>query len=52
MLSGLVGLYWMYRSYRIPARPFWNHSGLFSFFGTLFSLGSLVVAMLAVPTFC
>lgn len=52
MLSGLVGLYWMYRSYRIPARPFWNHKQVFfSFFGTLFSLGGLVVAVLAVPTF-
>lgn len=49
--SGLIGLYWMYCSYRIPARPFWNHKQVFtSFFGTMFSLGSLVFALLAVPT--
>jgi len=49
--TGLIGLYWMYRSYRIPARPFWDHSQVATtFFGTLFSLGSLVLAVLAVPT--
>ncbi len=49
--AGLIGLYWMYRSYRIPARPFWNHKQVFSsFFGTMFSLGSLVFALLAIPT--
>jgi len=49
--TGLIGLYWMYRSYRIPARPFWDHGQVFtSFFGTLFSFGSLVVALLAIPT--
>lgn len=50
IVSGLIGLYWMYRSYRIPARPFWDHKQVFtSFFGTMFSLGSLVLALLAVP---
>ncbi len=49
--TGLIGLYWMYRSYRIPARPFWDHGQVATtFFGTLFSLGSLVLALLAVPT--
>jgi len=48
--TGLIGLYWMYRSYRIPARPFWDHGQVFSaFFGTLFSLGALVLAIMAVP---
>ncbi len=48
--TGLIGLYWMYRSYRIPARPFWDHKQVFTtFFGTLFSLGSLVLALMAVP---
>lgn len=50
--SGLIGLYWMYRSYRIPARPFWNHWQVAtSFFGTLFSFGSIVLALFAVPAF-
>ena len=49
--TGLIGLYWMYRSYRIPARPFWDHGQVATtFFGTMFSLGSLVLALLAVPT--
>jgi DMSO reductase iron-sulfur subunit len=49
--TGLIGLYWMYRSYRIPARPFWDHGQVATtFFGTLFSFGSLVLAMLAIPT--
>ncbi|MEH6344245.1 MAG: DmsC/YnfH family molybdoenzyme membrane anchor subunit [Bermanella sp.] len=49
--AGLIGLYWMYRSYRIPARPYWDHGQVFtSFFGTMFSFGSLVLALLAVPT--
>lgn len=50
IVTGLTGLYWMYRSYRIPARPFWNHWQVAtSFFGTMFSLGSVVVAVIAVP---
>lgn len=49
--TGLIGLYWMVRSYRIPARPFWDHKQVFtSFFGTLFSLGSLVLGLVTVPT--
>ena len=51
IVTGLVGLYWMYRSYRIPARPFWDHAQVATtFFGTLFSLGSLVLALMAIPT--
>lgn len=50
IVCGLTGLYWMYRSYRIPARPFWNHWQVFSsFFGTMFSFGSVVLALIAVP---
>ncbi len=49
--TGLIGLYWMYRSYRIPARPFWDHGQVATtFFGTMFSLGALVLAIMAVPT--
>jgi len=49
--TGLIGLYWMYRSYRIPARPFWDHKQVATtFFGTLFSLGSVVLALVGIPT--
>lgn len=50
IVCGLTGLYWMYRSYRIPARPFWNHWQVASsFFGTMFSFGSIVLALIGVP---
>ena len=49
--TGLIGLYWMYRSYRIPARPFWDHKQVATtFFGTMFSLGSVVLAFVGIPT--
>ncbi|OUR65137.1 aspartate carbamoyltransferase [Methylophaga sp. 42_25_T18] len=52
VISGLLGLYYMCRSYLIPARPFWNHWQVFtSFFGTPLSLGSLLLAVMAVPVF-
>jgi DMSO reductase iron-sulfur subunit len=52
VVSGLLGLYFMCRSYLIPARPFWNHWQVFtSFFGTPLSLGSLLLAVIAVPVF-
>lgn len=49
---GLAGLgfggYYMYKLYRIPARPFWNHwqTGS-SFAGTALTLGSLLLALVA-----
>lgn len=49
---GLFGLglggYFMYKLYRIPARPFWNHwhTGA-AFAGTALSLGSLLLALAA-----
>ena len=51
-LIGLVGAglggYYMYKLYRIPARPFWNHwhTGA-SFAGTALSLGPLLVGLAA-----
>ncbi len=44
VLAGAVGLYYMYRCYRIPARPFWNHwqTGT-HFVGNALVLGALVV---------
>jgi len=51
VISGLLGLYFMCQSYRIPARPFWNHWQVSTtFFGTMFSLGGVLLAVIAVPT--
>jgi DMSO reductase iron-sulfur subunit len=41
------GAYYMYKLYRIPARPFWDHWQTGSaFYGTLLSLGSVLFALL------
>ena len=46
-LAGLAALYFMYRIYRIKARPFWNHwQVLTSFYGNMLALGSLVVLVI------
>lgn len=52
-ISGAVGLYYMYRCYRIPARPFWNHwQTATSFVGNALALGSLLIlAAIAVGNF-
>ena len=43
-IAGPVALYFMHSIYRIKARPFWNHwQVLSSFYGSMLSLGSLVV---------
>lgn len=46
LLAGPVGLYYMYRLYRIPARPFWNHwqTGT-AFWGSMLSLGALLIGV-------
>lgn len=51
LVCGGVGLYYMYRCYRIVARPFWNHwqTGS-SFVATAIALGSLLSLWFAVPT--
>ncbi|MEN8175330.1 MAG: DmsC/YnfH family molybdoenzyme membrane anchor subunit [Pseudomonadota bacterium] len=47
VLSGLAALYFMHQIYRIRARPFWNHwQVLTSFFGSMLTLGTLLVALL------
>ncbi len=48
-LAGLgFGGYYMYRLYRIPARPFWDHwQTASSFVGTGLALGSLLIGLLA-----
>ncbi|MBN7796730.1 dimethyl sulfoxide reductase anchor subunit [Parahaliea mediterranea] len=45
LISAALGLYYMYRCYRIKARPFWNHhQTAFSFLGCCFYLGALGLA--------
>ena len=53
VLSGVIGLYYMYKLYRIPARPFWDHKQTgTAFFGSMLSFGALiilVVSLLVMP---
>jgi DMSO reductase iron-sulfur subunit len=50
VISGLIGLYYMHAIYRIKARPFWNHwQVITSFFGTLFSLGGVLIGLVCIP---
>ncbi len=51
IIAGGIGLYYMYRCYRIKARPFWDHwqTGS-SFVGNAISLGSALVCLFALPT--
>ena len=46
LVGGATGLYYMYKLYRIPARPFWNHwqTGT-TFAGTVMSFGALLIAV-------
>ncbi len=45
LVGGPVGLFYMYKLYRIPARPFWDHvqTGT-AFFGSMLSLSALIIA--------
>jgi DMSO reductase iron-sulfur subunit len=49
VISGAIGLFYMYKLYRIPARPFWNHwqTGT-AFLGSMLSLGALIIAVVGV----
>jgi len=50
VIAGPASIYFMHRIYRIPARPFWNHwQVLSSFYASMLTLGSLVVALVFVP---
>ncbi|VAW75525.1 Anaerobic dimethyl sulfoxide reductase chain B, iron-sulfur binding subunit [hydrothermal vent metagenome] len=50
VIAGPASIYFMQRIYRIPARPFWNHwQVMSSFYASLLTLGSLVVALVFVP---
>ncbi len=45
-----LGSYYMYKLYRIPARPFWDHWQTGSaFYGTILSLGSVLFGVLLLP---
>lgn len=48
LIGGPVGLFYMYKLYRIPARPFWDHyqTGT-AFFGSMLSIGGLIIAGVA-----
>lgn len=47
--AGATGLYYMYRCYRIPARPFWNHKHTgFAFVGNSLILGAALIAVTGV----
>jgi DMSO reductase iron-sulfur subunit len=46
VISGPLGLFYMYKLYRIKARPFWDHwQTASSFVGTCLSLGALVIGL-------
>jgi DMSO reductase iron-sulfur subunit len=51
VVSGIAALYFMHSIYRIPARPFWNHwQVLTSFYGSMLSLGPLIVVLVFMTT--
>ncbi len=51
-VMGLVAIYAMHKIYRIKARPFWNHwQVLTSFYGSMLSLGALLVGLFYSITF-
>lgn len=49
-VTGFVaGSYYMYKLYRIKARPFWDHwQTATTFYGSMLSLGSLLVAIVSI----
>ncbi len=51
LLGGAAGTFYMYKLYRIPARPFWNHwqTGT-AFVGTAFSFGALLITIAGIST--
>jgi len=50
VIAGPVALYFMHKIYRIKARPYWNHwQVLSSFYGSMLSMGGLLIAITVVP---
>jgi DMSO reductase iron-sulfur subunit len=51
LLGSTAGLYYMYKCYRIKARPFWNHWQVgTAFAGNALSLGALVAGVVMIAT--
>jgi DMSO reductase iron-sulfur subunit len=51
LLGSAAGLYYMYKCYRIKARPFWNHWQVgTAFAGNALSLGALVAGVVMIAT--
>ncbi|MBL3591338.1 MAG: dimethyl sulfoxide reductase anchor subunit [gamma proteobacterium endosymbiont of Lamellibrachia anaximandri] len=51
LLGAGIGGYFMYKLYRIPSRPFWDHwHTAATFAGTALSLGSLLLALVALAS--
>jgi Fe-S-cluster-containing dehydrogenase component/DMSO reductase anchor subunit len=49
VLGAVVGTYYMYKLYRIPARPYWDHwQTATSFVGNTLSLGGLLMIITAI----
>jgi DMSO reductase iron-sulfur subunit len=49
VLGFLFGSYYMYKLYRIPARPFWDHwQTATAFYGSAISLGSMLLGALVI----
>lgn len=49
VIGGSAGLFFMYKLYRIPARPFWDHrQTATAFFGSMLSYGALIAAAVSV----
>ncbi len=50
VISIVGGMFYMYKSYRIKARPFWNHPQVATtFVGSMLSLGAIVLALIGIP---
>lgn len=50
VIAGLTALYYMYRCYRIKARPFWDHwHAAATFYGSMLNLGAVVIAVIVTP---
>ncbi len=50
LITGPIALYFMHKIYRIEARPFWNHwQVLTAFYGSMLSMGGLLLAVTVVP---
>ncbi len=51
VVGAIIGTYYMYKLYRIPARPFWDHwQTATSFIGNSMSLGGLLVLLASLLT--